>query len=46
MPRLLVGKTSRDVNAGEMIWDFFAANPKLISPRRAPGRTAPEKMKD
>ncbi len=46
MPRILVGKTSRDVDASEMIWDFFAANPKLISPRRAPGRTAPKKPKD
>ena len=26
--RLLVGNTNRDVNATEMIWDFFAANPK------------------
>lgn len=45
LPRILIGKTSRDVDASEMIWDFFAANPKLISPRRAPGRTAPEKTK-
>jgi polyhydroxybutyrate depolymerase len=27
-PRLLVGSTNRDVNATEMIWDFFEANPK------------------
>jgi polyhydroxybutyrate depolymerase len=28
LPRLLVGNTNRDVNASEMIWEFFAANPK------------------
>jgi polyhydroxybutyrate depolymerase len=27
LPRLLVGNTNRDVNASEMIWEFFAANP-------------------
>jgi polyhydroxybutyrate depolymerase len=33
MPKLLVGSTNRDVNASEMIWEFFEANPK----RRTPG---------
>jgi polyhydroxybutyrate depolymerase len=28
LPRLLVGNTNRDVNASEMIWEFFAANPR------------------
>jgi polyhydroxybutyrate depolymerase len=27
-PRLLVGSTNRDVNASEMIWEFFQANPR------------------
>jgi polyhydroxybutyrate depolymerase len=28
LPRLLVGATNRDVDASEMIWQFFAENPK------------------
>jgi polyhydroxybutyrate depolymerase len=45
LPRILVGQTSRDVDASEMIWDFFAANPKLIDPRGVSGRRMPEKPK-
>lgn len=31
MARLLVGTTNRDVNASEMIWEFFEANPRRAS---------------
>jgi polyhydroxybutyrate depolymerase len=34
LPRLLVGPTNRDVDASEMIWQFFAANPKACEPPR------------
>ncbi|HSO23515.1 MAG TPA: PHB depolymerase family esterase [Chondromyces sp.] len=46
LPRLLVGTTSRDVDASEMIWDFFAANPKQAAPRDAPRRVVPEKNRE
>jgi polyhydroxybutyrate depolymerase len=34
--RLLVGSTNRDVNASEMIWQFFEANPRRPSRKSEP----------
>lgn len=45
LPRILIGTTSRDVDASEMIWEFFAANPKMMDPRGTSGRRVPEKPK-
>lgn len=46
LPRLLVGNTNRDVDASEMIWEFFAANPKEARARRGSGRTSPDSKKE
>jgi len=29
LPEMLIGKTSKDMNATEIIWDFFSKHPKL-----------------
>jgi polyhydroxybutyrate depolymerase len=45
MPRLLVGTTNRDVDASELIWEFFENNPKRTSIRRGSGRKQPAERK-
>jgi len=41
LPRLLIGTTNRDVDASELIWEFFENNPKRISVRQGSERKQP-----
>ncbi len=41
LPRLLVGTTNRDVDASELIWEFFEDNPKRTPVRRGAERQQP-----
>jgi polyhydroxybutyrate depolymerase len=44
-PRLLVGTTNNDVNASEMIWEFFDANPRGSRKSRRPAPPSALRMK-